>query len=141
MPDEMKKTELTICENKLSELTRLAPWIEDISEKWELPAPLVFTLNLVLEEAFTNIVNYAYADEDKHEIEIQMDLQGNMISIILTDDGKAFDPTLRKDPDVTLPAEERDIGGLGIYLIRQMMDHVTYNRQNNKNVLRMSKVF
>lgn len=136
----MKKTERLLCENKLVELQRLEPWIDAISEKWELPPAFIITLHLVLEEAFTNIVNYAYTDKEKHEIEVLMILENAVLSIQLTDDGIAFDPTLKKDPDITLPVEKREIGGLGIFLIRKLMTDVVYKRVNTKNVFTMSKI-
>lgn len=135
----MKSTETIICANSMNELDQIVQWMEEIAEKWELSPGVVFNLNLVIEEAFTNIVNYAFTDQQKHEIEIQIELENQALSLSITDDGIAYDPTLKEDPDITLRAEEREIGGLGIFLIRKMMDRVEYQRIDDKNVFSMWK--
>lgn len=123
----------------MNELDRIVQWIEEIAEKFELSPGVVFNLNLVIEEAFTNIVNYAFTDLQKHSIEIQIELENQVLSLSITDDGIAYDPTLKEEPDITLRAEEREIGGLGIFLIRKIMDSVKYQRIDNKNVFTMWK--
>lgn len=132
-----KAIELT---NRLEELLRISGFIDDLADEWDLPFQLTMSLNLVLEEAFTNIVNYAYQDKDAHSIELSFEKNGQTLVITLTDDGIPYDPTLREDPDVTLPPEEREIGGLGIFLIKKMMDNVAYRRENNRNILIMDKI-
>ncbi|MDP2238232.1 MAG: ATP-binding protein [Bacteroidales bacterium] len=126
-------------QNKLEELETISVFLEELAEIWDIPLALTMSLNLVLEEAFTNVVNYAYTDQDLHSIGIDFEKTGNILSIKIIDDGKAYDPTQNADPDVTLSAEERSIGGLGIFLIRKMMDEVTYQRADNKNILMMTK--
>jgi serine/threonine-protein kinase RsbW len=126
-------------QNKLEELETISLFIDELSEIWEIPMAIAMSLNLVLEEAFTNVVNYAYDDKNLHTIEIDFEKEDNVLSIKIIDDGKAYDPTQNADPDVTLSAEERSIGGLGIFLIRKMMDEVAYERSGNKNILMMKK--
>jgi len=92
-----------------------------------------------LEEAVSNVIFYAFDDEKEHDIKIVISLENKILSIEIIDDGKPFDPTARKEPDVSLPAEDRPIGGLGIFLIRKMMDNVTYTRHNNLNTLTLLK--
>ena len=82
---------------------------------------------------------YAYPEGEKGAIDLVVKYNGKSITFLLCDWGKAFDPTLVPDVDVTLPAEKRRIGGLGIFLIRQMMDSVVYRRNENMNILIMSK--
>lgn len=132
------KEEITIT-NNVDELPILAGRIEELAEKWELPMPLTMNLNLVLEEAVSNVIFYAFNDQEKHEINITFNIESNVLTIEITDDGIAFDPTLRKQPDLTLPAEERPIGGLGIFLISKIMDTVKYSRHNNNNILTLIK--
>jgi anti-sigma regulatory factor (Ser/Thr protein kinase) len=96
-------------------------------------------LNLVLEEAVSNVIFYAFKDQEKHEINISLYLESKTLTIDITDYGIAFDPTLREQPDLTLPAEERPIGGLGIFLIQKIMDTVNYSRNNNQNKLTLTK--
>ena len=128
-----------VLHNKLDELLKISSFLDELADMWDLPFQLVLSLNLVLEEAFTNIVNYAYPDSGDHFIEITFERDVNEVVITLADDGIPYDPTLREDPDVTLPPEEREIGGLGIYLIKKMMDKVSYLRVSNRNLLTLSK--
>jgi len=125
--------------NNVDELPILAGRIEELAEKWELSIPLTMNLNLVLEEAVSNVIFYAFKDKEKHEINISISLEENNLTIEISDEGIPFDPTLRNKPDLSLPAEERPIGGLGIFLITKIMDSVNYKRLNNKNILTLIK--
>jgi sigma-B regulation protein RsbU (phosphoserine phosphatase) len=97
------------------------------------------SLNLALEEAVTNIILYAYPKGSDGLVDIEAVLREHSIEFIITDSGVPFDPTAAPDADITLPAEERSIGGLGIYIVRQIMDEVRYQRLDDKNVLTMIK--
>jgi anti-sigma regulatory factor (Ser/Thr protein kinase) len=100
---------------------------------------LNFNLNLVLEEAVSNVILYAYGKEEQKEISLVAQSCDNNLVFVLTDSGTEFDPTKVPDADITLSAEEREIGGLGIFLIRQIMNTVEYQRIDGKNVLTMRK--
>lgn len=126
-------------ENSMKELDRMVSWLENTAEEWGFQPMFTLNLNLVLEEAFSNIVNYAYTDTNKHLIEIGLEMHDPILTVQIADDGRPYDPTLNKDPDLTLPVEQREIGGLGIYLIKQVMDQVTYERSGNKNRLILTK--
>ena len=125
--------------NDISEISRLAGFIDEVAEKFSLPMDLVFSLNLVLEEAVTNVIMYAYPKEEHEFIYLSADIKDGSLVFVLTDSGKEFDPTLIPDADISLSAEERQIGGLGIFLIRQIMNEVKYERIDNKNVLTLEK--
>ena len=126
--------------NKIEELDKLVGFVEQIGEHLSLPPALVVNLNLVLEEAVSNIILYAYKDqaEDK-QIEISASDNEDKLTLTIIDSGEEFDPTLKNDPDISLSAEERPIGGLGIFLIKKMMDKVESQRVDGKNVLILSK--
>jgi anti-sigma regulatory factor (Ser/Thr protein kinase) len=96
-------------------------------------------LNLVLEEWVVNVVSYAFEDEQVHEIELRLWQTEKKIIIEISDDGIAFDPTGKAAPDLTVPIEQRAIGGLGIHFIRKTMNEFTYHRQDGKNVITMTK--
>ena len=128
-----------LVENQLDELTKVQVFLEELGEEWEINIPLVFSLNLVLEEALTNVISYGFNDGNKHIIEISFEKTGDELFIAIIDDGHAYDPTLKTDPDLTLSVEERPIGGLGIFLIKKIMDKVEYQRINNKNNLILTK--
>jgi len=122
--------------NEMSELTKVAGFVEQLG----LPPAWVMKLNLALEEAVSNIILYAYKEQAKgQQIEIRASCCDNRLTLTIIDSGEAFDPRLQNDPDISLPVEERPIGGLGIFLIKQIMDKVEYQRVNDKNILILSK--
>lgn len=125
--------------NRIDELETIRQGLEVLVSDWEIPPYMEIPLNLALEEAFTNIVNYAFDDNNIHEIIIQFRKAKGILEVTLTDDGQPFDPTARTDPDTGLGAEERPIGGLGIFLIKKIMDRVEYRRNDNKNQLILTK--
>jgi serine/threonine-protein kinase RsbW len=138
----MEKHDHIIClelTNRLSELANIQEALEANAERMGVSAAMLMSLNLVIEEAFTNIVNYAYADQEQHTIAICINRNDQELVITLTDDGQAYDPTQKADPDIELPAEKRQVGGLGIFLIRKIMDKVEYERKDNKNYLILTK--
>ena len=124
-----------IVKNRLSELDQLSDVVQEVSGEWAIPAGLIMPVTLVLEEAFTNIVNYAYQDGDSHDIAITLECSDGYLIITLKDDGKMYDPTQKEDPDINKPLEEREIGGLGIFLIRQFSEKIEYRRIDDMNVL------
>lgn len=136
---EINKEALFVIENRVEELAVLFENIEQTAEIWELPVPLMMNINLVLEEAVSNVIFYAFEDELKHEIKISISLKDNLLTIEITDDGKPFDPTSLKQPDISLEAEDRPIGGLGIFLISKIMNEVHYTRKNENNILTLYK--
>lgn len=125
--------------NKIDELSKVAQFIEELGVSWSLPDSLTANLNLVLEEAISNTILYGYDDADNHTIEIIFNKSESQISITIKDDGLEFDPTKKGDPDTSLTAEERPIGGLGIFLIKQLMDKVQYLREEKINCLILTK--
>ena len=123
----------------MAEISKLAIFIDELGEEFGLSPELVFNLNLVLEEAVSNVILYAYPKEEHQTISLIAKKKGNQLIFVLTDSGKEFDPTQAPDADITLSAEERPIGGLGIFLIRQIMNTVEYQRIDGKNVLTLGK--
>lgn len=123
--------------NDINEVPLLGEWTEQLGEELGLDMPDVFQINLALEEAIVNVMNYAYPGESDREIWLEAEGDNQQITFVLSDEGKEFDPTKEDDPDLTLSAEEREIGGLGIFLVKQMMKTVRYERKENKNVLTM----
>ena len=117
-----------ILQNDISEIPRLATFLDEIADELSLPMDLVFNLNLVLEEAVSNVIMYAYPKDVTNDILLTARADGSSLIFTLTDSGEEFDPTQVPDADVTLSAEERQIGGLGIFLIRNIMNKVEYQR-------------
>lgn len=121
------------------ELDRIAAYLEETGEEWQLSGSLIFSLNLALEEALTNIFLYGFDDQNEHTIQIDFKKAPDKLYISVIDDGRPYNPTLRADPDTTLATEDRPIGGLGIFLIKKIMDHVEYEWNDNKNILILTK--
>ena len=111
--------------------------VEEFAERDNWPPDLVFKLNLVLEELGVNIVNYSGATGD---IEISLASDSERVTVEITDDGRPFNPLIdQESPDVSAPLGDRPIGGLGIHLVRSMMDEMRYSREDGKNKLAISK--
>ena len=92
-------------------------------------------MHVVLDELLTNIISYAYLDDEKHDIGIKVELSADRLKMSMVDDGIPFNPLGLETPDTELSLEERKIGGLGIHLVRKMMDRVSYRRRIDKNVI------
>lgn len=121
-------------------MAQLEPFIEQVSDAFSIAPDVVFQLNLALDEALSNSVNYAYGNEGRGEIVLEASKDNDNVIFRLIDTGAPFDPTEEgENVDTTSSAEERPIGGLGIFLIKQMMDEVAYERHDNQNILIMKK--
>ena len=130
-----------VLRNRIEEVAQLEGFIETLGEELTLDVPLCFNLNLALEEAVTNVINYAFPPEEEHSFLVSADGEAEgTLTLEIQDDGVAFDP-LNEAPevDITLGVEERPIGGLGIFLVKQIMDEVSYERVDGKNILTMKK--
>jgi len=136
---ETTSSNVLILRNDVNELSRVQLFLESLEEAGNVPSSLLMPLNLVLEEALTNIIFYAYEPGTVNEIRLDVVTYADRLEITLTDSGKPFDPTVSPDPDISLSAEDRPIGGLGIFLIRKLMDTVDYQRKNEQNILTLSK--
>ena len=114
---------------------RFASFVQDN----ELPDTVRQTISIVLDEMLNNAISYAYQGEKEKDIEVGFELSGSRLVLTIKDSGVPFNPFARKTPDTTLSIEEREIGGLGIHMVRNMMDEVSYQRQINKNVVTLVK--
>lgn len=131
----MKET-LTL-HNDINEVPLLGEWVEQMCEKFDLPMSAMFQLNLALEEAVVNVMNYAYPGKEGMPVWLTMETSEAGLVMTLEDEGMEFDPTSSDEPDLTLSVEERPIGGLGIFLVKNIMKEVKYERCGNRNVLKM----
>lgn len=137
--DRNSPTTALVLTNHQEEFAKLPAWLEQIATKLSWSQELMMQLNLVLEEWVVNVVSYAFQDELVHEIELRLWQDAEKILIEISDDGIPFDPTEQADPDLTIPVEDRAIGGLGIHFIRKTMDEFTYQRLDGKNVITLTK--
>lgn len=125
--------------NDLKRIPRLNSFIDDACEANGFDMPTTMQINLAIEEAVVNVMNYAYPTGTKGNITIEVKSNGQEAFFIISDTGKPFDPTAKPEVDTTLSAEDRSIGGLGIHLIRKIMDHINYERSNGHNILTLIK--
>ena len=125
--------------NDLSGLTQLAGCVESFGAAQHLPTDIVNALNVVLDEAVSNAISHGYDAGVRGEIVVQMRRAPDRVLLEVEDDGRPFDPLQTPPPDLTLPLERRPIGGLGVHLIRNLMDEVSYARIGGRNVLKMVK--
>ena len=132
------KLRLTI-ETRLEELDRLSAAIEDFGRDDDWPPDLTFQVNLALEELWLNVVNHGH-DGGFHEVEIELTSEASAVTIEITDDGKPFNPLNEAlAPDVTASLEDRSVGGLGLHLVRTLMDELRYRREGGRNHLILVK--
>ncbi len=116
-------------------------FVEDcLSDHGASPKTLM-QLELVVEEIFVNIASYAYNPPGSGDVEISCDVEEDMMKVVLTfsDEGPEFDPLVREDPDITLDAKDRPIGGLGIFLVKKNVDGINYRREGGRNILTVEK--
>lgn len=129
------KMQILTLHNDIQEVGILAEWIEQLGEEYGLTPDKVFQLNLAMEEAVVNVMNYAYPGEENRTFTVEATPGDDNIVFVIDDEGIPFDPTKAEEPDITLSAEERPIGGLGIMLVRQFMKEVEYERTDGHNRL------
>lgn len=125
--------------NDIDRIPQLNEFIDSACDEYGIDMATAISLNLAVEEAVVNVMNYAYAEGTTGYVDIETALAGDVITIVISDRGTPFDPTTCAEVDTTLSAEERPIGGLGVHLIRQIMDTVSYKRQDNCNILTLTK--
>jgi serine/threonine-protein kinase RsbW len=125
--------------NQVGELERVNQFIADIGEELGLGKELQMNLNLVLEEMVSNVIFYAYPRNASAEIELLAESDGHELTFVLSDAGKEFDPTQKEDANPDVNPADRDIGGMGIYIVKNIMNQVSYQRLEGKNLLTMKK--
>jgi len=125
--------------NQISELEKVAQFVEEIGEELGLSMELQMNLNLVMEEMVTNVIFYAYPEGEVADIELLAKSDGKELTFVLSDQGKEFDPTAKEDTDLDVNPADRDLGGMGIFIVKNIMNKVTYQRLEGKNLLTMTK--
>ena len=134
---DMKELEISAVKENLGQVLA---FIEQELRGMDCPSKVKTQIDIAVEEIFVNIASYAY-NPGEGPAQVRVEVQDDPLEIILTflDHGKPYDPLAREDPDVTLPAEKRRIGGLGIFLVKKSMDEINYEYKNGHNILTMKK--
>jgi sigma-B regulation protein RsbU (phosphoserine phosphatase) len=125
--------------NDINTVPQLNDFIDGFSLEAGLDMSMTMSLNLALEEAVVNVMTYAYAPDTQGELTLEAVADKGVVTFILTDTGVPFDPTAKEDADTTLGIEDRPIGGLGIFMVRQLMDTIDYQRVDGQNILTLTK--
>ncbi|SEP98947.1 Anti-sigma regulatory factor (Ser/Thr protein kinase) [Lachnospiraceae bacterium NE2001] len=121
-------------------LPNVLEYIDSELEKMDCPFKVQMQIDIAVEEIFVNIASYAYApDTGKATIKIVSDTDEPQVKIIFIDQGVPYDPLKKQDPDVTLSADEREIGGLGIFMVKKSMDDMFYEYKDGQNILTIVK--
>lgn len=119
----------------------LAPalaFVEEEMDAMECSMKMVMQVTVCVEEMFVNVAHYAYGDETG-DVTMTVENRDGELYISFVDTGMEFDPLAKEDPDITLAAEDRNIGGLGIYMVKKTMDSVSYERKDGQNIFAMTK--
>ena len=132
--------ELTI-EAKVANLQQVLDFVDENLKSMRCPMKILMQIDVAVEEIFVNVASYAYAP-NTGSVTVQMELQEHPRTVVITfiDSGIPYNPLAKEDPDVTLSAEERAIGGLGIYMVKKSMDKMSYEYKDKQNVLTMTKI-
>ncbi len=134
------KRKVVSFKNNVDELPQIDEAVQLLRRKWHLPKSLTFHINLILEEVFTNIVLYGYRDKNEHQIFITFTSESDILTIKVVDDAMAFNPL-----EVSTPAfeckslEDIEPGGIGLHLVKNLVDDMGYEREENKNILILKK--
>lgn len=121
-------------DNDIFQIENIASEIVQMGSKYHLNENLINTFQLVFDELLSNVIQYAYSDNSKHQIAVRVYVDSYFTAII-EHDGKAFDPKNAPKPDLTSPVAERKIGGLGVYLVDNLINEVRYLNKSNKQLI------
>jgi anti-sigma regulatory factor (Ser/Thr protein kinase) len=135
----MSESIQTTVSNDHAEIERLSQLVEEFGATNNLHIEEIYTANLCLEEICTNVIDYAWKDGGAHQFDLRLHVDDEYLKITIEDDGTPFDPTKYPEPDLNKPPHERQIGGLGIHLVRQSVDEMRYQWLDGKNLLILRK--
>ena len=122
-----------------AELEKLEGFTADFALKAGLSDKDLFALQIIVEELVTNVIDYGGVPAGEHAVRVDLSAEGGELLIRLTDRGTEYNPLLREDPDTTLPAEQRPIGGLGVHFCKKLTEAQEYERRDGCNVLTLRK--
>jgi sigma-B regulation protein RsbU (phosphoserine phosphatase) len=125
--------------NQLEEIDRVNDAFNDFAERCAISMPVYSRINMVFDDLLTNVISYAYLDDEAHKIDIVIRYDNGRLTINITDDGVPFNPFTRQGPDISGSLEAREIGGLGIHLVKNTMDETLYQRRHNRNTVSLIK--
>ena len=122
-------------QNRIAEVARLVDAVESFGTHAGLSPDLTYRLTLSLDEIVSNVIRHGYSDTNDHVVEVRLSIRDGVVTSVIEDDGHPYDPRESPEPDLSMPVEQRGPGGLGIFLVRQMMDSIDYARRDGRNIL------
>ena len=122
-------------QNRIAEVARLVDAVESFGTHAGLSPDLTYRLTLSLDEIVSNVIRHGYSDTNDHVVEVRLSIHDGVVTSVIEDDGHPYDPRESPEPDLSMPVEQRGPGGLGIFLVRQMMDSIDYARRDGRNIL------
>lgn len=126
----------------IDNIAPVTDWVNEILEQADCPVKIQLQIDVAIDEIITNIASYAYGEEGgDFTVQAEMQTEPRQLKLRFIDNGTPFDPLQKADPDTSLSAEERQIGGLGIYLVKKTMDEVSYTYDTCHNILTVVKYF
>ena len=134
-----KSKEITV-EATVENIPVVTDFVNTELEALDCPLKAQMQIDIAIDELFGNIVHYAY-DQRTGPATVRVEVDREPLSVVITfiDNGKPYDPLAASDPDISLPADRREVGGLGVFLVKKTMDDVTYEYKDGKNILKIKK--
>ncbi len=126
-------------DNELEEMAKVMTALAEFSARAGLDKKVAQAAELVLDELLNNIISHAYLDTGQHTIVVEMCVAENALQLVVSDDGIPFNPFTQKDPDLKSSLEEREVGGVGVFLVKKFMDECSYQRLQKRNVVTLVK--
>ncbi|TNE47709.1 MAG: ATP-binding protein [Bacteroidetes bacterium] len=125
--------------NSYSEIDRINQEFSAFAQANALPQLVIRNIHLALDELINNIISYGYPEDQGHHIDVSVTLSHHLLTIVIEDEGTPFNPLELEQPNTSLSASKRKIGGLGVHLVRNLMDKVYYRWEEGKNILTIEK--
>ncbi|MBE7057930.1 MAG: ATP-binding protein [Ruminococcaceae bacterium] len=132
--------EITVCAT-VENIKTVTDFVNEQLEAFDCPIKVQMQIDIAIDELFGNIAHYAYNLSDGN-VTVKVEFTENPLAVLITfiDEGIPYDPTKQTEPDITLSADERQIGGLGIYMVKKLMDEIMYEYKNGQNILSVKKI-
>jgi len=139
IPPPGARTLSIVVVNERREIPRIGERLEEFGKACGLAPDDVASVNLAIDELVSNVINYAFDDGKVHQIQLTVTVEGDLLTLSIDDEGKAFNPLEVPMPDLDQPIEQRPVGGLGIFLVKSIADTLAYRREDGHNILTLTR--
>lgn len=125
--------------NDLDEIAMVGARLDEFCESHDIPPQVAYAVNVSVDELLNNTISYGYADDARHTIELSARVDDGAVVVEIVDDGQEFEASVVPEPDTDAALEDRAVGGLGLFIVHQMMDSVEFRREDGRNVVTIAK--